>query len=116
MAKTKRHRIWHVRRRPLRAFNTRVHEALFAADEAAQARDIDAAERWARLADRLSALALRMQRLPPPEPEQNIDELREELRRRFERIVGFRLETREWVRKPDDFADLIPLDDEPTSP
>lgn len=104
------------RRAEPRNVHVRIAQALCAAESAARASDVAAAERWARFADRLAVLSQRMQRLPPPEPEQNIDELREELRRRFERVVGFRLETREWVRKPDDFADLIPLDDEPTSP
>ncbi len=104
------------RRAEPRNVHVRIAQALCAAESAARASDVAAAERWARFADRLAVLSQRMQRMPPPEPDEDIDELRAELRRRFERIVGFSLETQEWVRKPDELADLSPVEDDATSP
>lgn len=79
------------RRADTRNVHVRIAQALCAAESAARASDVATAERWARFADRLAVLSQRMQRLPPPEPEQDIDEMRAELRRRMERMLGISL-------------------------
>jgi hypothetical protein len=65
-----------------------VTRALKQAEAAARHGDLAAAERWSKTADRLAAVAARMEAIaaPPPE-EEDIEECRAELRRRLERFA-----------------------------
>lgn len=74
------------------------HAAIVQARKAAKRGDLAAAERWSKTAARLAeATRTLAASAPPPEPEEDVEELRAELRRRVMLYVEADLANEKWA-------------------